>query len=67
MPAPVQDVQAGRLKRLEVLNMPPLYADMAVVSLKGRTRQWPRLRWILLTPRHGSSYQRSVETGLRQG
>ena len=33
----VQDVQAGRLKRLEVLNMPPLYADMAVVSLKGRS------------------------------
>jgi DNA-binding transcriptional LysR family regulator len=33
----VQDVQAGRLVRLDVVDIPPLSADMAIVSLKGRS------------------------------
>lgn len=31
------DVQAGRLVRLVIVDMPPLFADMAIVSLKGRS------------------------------
>ncbi len=33
----IQDVQAGRLERLDVADIAPLYADMAIVSLKGRS------------------------------
>jgi DNA-binding transcriptional LysR family regulator len=33
----VQDVQAGRLVRLEIVDIPPLFAEMAIVSLKGRS------------------------------
>jgi DNA-binding transcriptional LysR family regulator len=33
----VEDVQAGRLVRLEIVDMPALFADMAIVSLKGRS------------------------------
>lgn len=33
----VQDVQAGRLVRLEIVDLPPLFAEMAIVSLKGRS------------------------------
>ncbi len=33
----VEDVKHKRLVRLQVVNMPPLFADMAIVSLKGRT------------------------------
>lgn len=31
------DVQAGRLVRLEIAGIPPLFAEMAIVSLKGRS------------------------------
>lgn len=31
------DVQAGRLVRLQLVNAPALYADMAIVSLQGRS------------------------------
>ena len=33
----VQDVQAGQLVRLEVVDIPPMFSDMAIVSLKGRS------------------------------
>jgi DNA-binding transcriptional LysR family regulator len=33
----VQDVVSKRLVRLDVVDMPPLFADMAIVSLKGRS------------------------------
>jgi len=33
----VQDVQAGPLVRLDVADIPPMSADMAIVSLKGRS------------------------------
>lgn len=33
----VADVQAGRLVRLQLVNAPTLYADMAIVSLNGRS------------------------------
>ncbi len=33
----VEDVKHKRLVRLHVVNMPPLFADMAIVSLKGRS------------------------------
>lgn len=33
----VQDVQAGRLVRLEMADIPPVFSDMAIVSLKGRS------------------------------
>ena len=33
----VKDVQAKRLVRLKVADLPPMFADMAVVSLKGRS------------------------------
>ncbi len=33
----VEDVKHKRLVRLHVVNMPPLFSDMAIVSLKGRT------------------------------
>ena len=32
-----QDVQAGRLVRLEMADIAPMFADMAIVSLKGRS------------------------------
>ncbi len=32
-----QDVTAGRLVRLDVVDIPPMFADMAIVSLKGRS------------------------------
>lgn len=35
--ASVQDVAAKRLVRLEVIDVPPMFADMAIVSLKGRS------------------------------
>ena len=35
--ATVQDVDGGRLVRLDVLDLPPMFADMAIVSLKGRS------------------------------
>jgi DNA-binding transcriptional LysR family regulator len=35
--ATVQDVDGGRLVRLDVLDIPPMFADMAIVSLKGRS------------------------------
>ena len=31
------DVQAGRLVRLDIAGMPAVYADMAIVSLHGRS------------------------------
>ena len=33
----VQDVEAKRLVRLTVVDLPPVFADMAIVSLKGRS------------------------------
>ena len=33
----VQDMSAGQLVRLDVADIPPMYADMAIVSLKGRS------------------------------
>lgn len=33
----VQEVVAARLVRLEVIDLPPMYSDMGVVSLKGRS------------------------------
>lgn len=33
----VQDVQAGQLVRLDVVDILPLFSDMAIVSLKGRS------------------------------
>jgi DNA-binding transcriptional LysR family regulator len=33
----VQDVATGRLIRLDVAGIPPMFADMAIVSLKGRS------------------------------
>ena len=33
----VQDVQAARLVRLQLANLPPMFSDMALVSLKGRS------------------------------
>lgn len=33
----VKDVEAKRLVRLKVADLPPMFADMAVVSLKGRS------------------------------
>lgn len=35
--ASVGDVAAGRLVRLMVMDVPPMFADMAIVSLKGRS------------------------------
>ena len=33
----VADVQAGRLVRLNLPDLPPMFSDMAVVSLQGRS------------------------------
>jgi DNA-binding transcriptional LysR family regulator len=35
--ATAQDVAAGHLVRLDVMDIPPMFADMAIVSLKGRS------------------------------